>query len=130
MTNEETDREQGVSEPTSAPPEDRSDAASPGLVAGPLRMGIAGVLAGLIAWQLIHWAFPFFAEPLVQQENPEAPTARDQERMGIVRDATNRKNECCLDFDIDEDEDGNVFLDAVVDQWLPAIPAIGILWEF
>ena len=35
-----------------------------------------------------------------------------------------------LDFDIDEDEDGNVFLDAVVDQWLPAIPAIGILWEF
>ena len=47
-----------------------------------------------------------------------------------ITNATNRKNECCLDFDIDEDEDGNVFLDAVVDQWLPAIPAIGILWEF
>lgn len=47
-----------------------------------------------------------------------------------VTNTTNRRNECCFDFDIDEDEDGNVFLDAVVDQWLPAIPAIGILWEF
>jgi len=47
-----------------------------------------------------------------------------------VTNATNRRNECCLDFDVDEDEDGNVFLDAVVEQWLPAIPAIGILWEF
>jgi len=44
--------------------------------------------------------------------------------------ATNRRNECCIDFDIDEDEDGKVFLDAVVEQWLPAIPAIGVLWEF
>lgn len=47
-----------------------------------------------------------------------------------VTNTTNRANECCFDFDIDEDEDGNVFLDATVDQWLPAFPAIGILWEF
>ena len=47
-----------------------------------------------------------------------------------VTNATNRKNVCCIDFDLDEDDDGNVFLDAVSDQWLPAIPAIGILWEF
>ena len=47
-----------------------------------------------------------------------------------VTNATNRKNECCLDVDIDEDEDGNDFLDVTIDHWLPIIPAIGILWEF
>ncbi len=47
-----------------------------------------------------------------------------------VTNTTNRRNECCFDFDLDEDENGNIFLDAVVEQWLPAIPAIGILWEF
>jgi len=47
-----------------------------------------------------------------------------------VTNTTNRRNQCCLDFDTEEDEAGNVFLDGVVEQWLPAIPAIGILWEF
>lgn len=96
MTGEELDCEQETSEPvpesSGEASDTNSDADSAGLVAGPLRMGIAGLLAGLIAWQVIHWTFPFFPEPIVQQENPEAPTDRDQERMGIVRDATNRKN--------------------------------------
>jgi len=39
-------------------------------------------------------------------------------------------DEHAFDPFFDEDEDGNVFLDATVDQWLPAFPAIGILWEF
>jgi outer membrane receptor protein involved in Fe transport len=47
-----------------------------------------------------------------------------------VTNTTNRKNECCVDYDIDEDDDGNVFLDRSVEHWLPIIPAIGILWEF
>jgi outer membrane receptor protein involved in Fe transport len=47
-----------------------------------------------------------------------------------VTNASNRKNECCVDYDIDEDEDGEVFLDRTMDHWLPIIPAIGILWEF
>ena len=47
-----------------------------------------------------------------------------------VTNATNRRNECCVDFDIDEDDDGNVFLDRTVDYWVPLIPAIGIFWEF
>jgi outer membrane receptor protein involved in Fe transport len=47
-----------------------------------------------------------------------------------VTNASNRKNECCIDVDIDEDEEGNFFLDTTVDYWLPIIPAIGILWEF
>jgi outer membrane receptor protein involved in Fe transport len=47
-----------------------------------------------------------------------------------VTNASNRRNECCLDYDIDEDDEGNVFLDRTVDNWLPIIPAIGVLWEF
>jgi hypothetical protein len=47
-----------------------------------------------------------------------------------VTNATNRRNECCIDYDLDEDDDGNVFLDRTVEHWLPIIPAIGVLWEF
>jgi len=47
-----------------------------------------------------------------------------------VTNATNRRNECCIDYDLDEDDDGNIFLDGAVDYWLPVIPAIGVLWEF
>ncbi len=47
-----------------------------------------------------------------------------------VTNATNRRNDCCVDYDIDEDDDGNVYLDRAVEQWLPLIPAIGMFWEF
>ena len=47
-----------------------------------------------------------------------------------VTNASNRKNPCCIDYDVDEDEDGNIYLDRAVEPWLPIIPAIGIFWEF
>ena len=47
-----------------------------------------------------------------------------------VTNATNRQNDCCVDFDIDDAADGTVVLDRTVDHWLPLIPAIGLLWEF
>ncbi|MBT8051567.1 MAG: TonB-dependent receptor [Gammaproteobacteria bacterium] len=47
-----------------------------------------------------------------------------------VSNLTNRDNPCCVDYDIDEDENGEVFLDRAVENWLPIIPAIGIFWEF
>lgn len=47
-----------------------------------------------------------------------------------VTNATNRKNECCVDYDIDEDENENVFLDETIEHWLPILVAIGVLWEF
>ena len=48
-----------------------------------------------------------------------------------VSNLTNRRNECCLDFDVEEDEaTGEVFLERGVDYWMPLLPAIGILWEF
>lgn len=48
-----------------------------------------------------------------------------------VSNATNRKNGCCLDFDIDEDDEtGELELERGVDYWLPLLPAVGILWTF
>ncbi len=48
-----------------------------------------------------------------------------------VSNLTNRSNECCLDWDFEEDENtGEEYLDVSYDYWLPLVPAVGILWEF
>ncbi|MDH5454605.1 MAG: TonB-dependent receptor [Gammaproteobacteria bacterium] len=47
-----------------------------------------------------------------------------------VSNALNRRNMCCFDWDIDEDDEGNPVLENSPDYWLPLLPAIGILWEF
>ncbi len=47
-----------------------------------------------------------------------------------VSNALNRRNVCCIDWDIDEDDAGNPVLEHSPDYWLPLLPAIGILWEF
>jgi len=48
-----------------------------------------------------------------------------------VVNATNRRNECCLDYDLEEDEaTGELVFERGVDYWLPLLPAVGVLWEF
>ena len=47
-----------------------------------------------------------------------------------VSNAMNRRNVCCIDWDIDEDEAGNPQLEHSRDYWMPLLPAVGILWEF
>lgn len=48
-----------------------------------------------------------------------------------VSNLTNRQNECCVDYDIDFDDDSEVGdLERSVDHWLGVTPAVGILWEF
>ncbi|HEX5788019.1 MAG TPA: TonB-dependent receptor [Woeseiaceae bacterium] len=48
-----------------------------------------------------------------------------------VTNLTNRRNECCLDWDLDEDDEtGEAFLERGVDYWLPLLPAVGVRWEF
>ena len=47
-----------------------------------------------------------------------------------VSNVLNRDNVCCRDYDLEEDDDGNEFLEYSHDYWLPLLPAIGILWEF
>ena len=48
-----------------------------------------------------------------------------------VSNLTNRRNVCCFDFDIEEDEvTGEDGLVNSLDYWMPLLPAIGVLWEF
>ncbi|MEL7185369.1 MAG: hypothetical protein AAFN50_02895 [Pseudomonadota bacterium] len=47
-----------------------------------------------------------------------------------VSNALNRRNRCCLDWDITEDEAGEDVLERGHDYWMPLLPAIGVLWEF
>ena len=48
-----------------------------------------------------------------------------------ISNLTNRRNECCLDWDLEENEDtGEEVFERGVDYWMPLLPAIGVLWEF
>ncbi|MGB5719720.1 MAG: TonB-dependent receptor [Woeseiaceae bacterium] len=42
----------------------------------------------------------------------------------------NRRNVCCIDWDLEEDSGGNQALEFSNDYWMPLLPAVGILWEF
>lgn len=47
-----------------------------------------------------------------------------------ISNATNRNNQCCVDFDVAVDGDGNRLLDTTKNHWFPLLPATGILIEF
>ena len=47
-----------------------------------------------------------------------------------ISNITDRENVCCIDWDIEDDAQGNPVLEYSYDYWLPLLPAIGILWEF
>ena len=43
-----------------------------------------------------------------------------------ISNATNRRNICCTDWDLDDEDQ----LESSDDYWMPLLPAIGVLWEF
>ncbi|MEO1247314.1 MAG: TonB-dependent receptor [Pseudomonadota bacterium] len=47
-----------------------------------------------------------------------------------VSNALNRRNTCCIDWDIAVNDSGETALESSRDYWLPLLPAIGFLWEF
>jgi outer membrane receptor protein involved in Fe transport len=47
-----------------------------------------------------------------------------------ISNALNRKNECCIDFDLEDEDADPLVLEESVDFWLPILPAVGVLWEF
>lgn len=47
-----------------------------------------------------------------------------------LSNATDRRNPCCVDYDLDVDDEGNAMLVRQVENWPPLLPAVGILWEF
>jgi hypothetical protein len=47
-----------------------------------------------------------------------------------VSNALNRKNPCCVDFDLLYDQSGVPFVERQQDFWLPLLPAVGFILEF
>ncbi|MCP4303208.1 MAG: TonB-dependent receptor [Gammaproteobacteria bacterium] len=47
-----------------------------------------------------------------------------------VSNLFNRRNVCCIDWDLEQDALGNEALEYSRDYWMPLLPAIGVLWEF
>ena len=47
-----------------------------------------------------------------------------------ISNALNRKNPRCVDWDVDEDDNEEPFLEQSLDYWMPLLPAIGVFWEF
>ncbi|NNF40244.1 MAG: TonB-dependent receptor [Woeseiaceae bacterium] len=47
-----------------------------------------------------------------------------------ISNVFDRRNVCCIDWDIAEDEMGNIELENSRDYWTSMLPAIGVLWEF
>ena len=47
-----------------------------------------------------------------------------------ISNMLNRRNVCCIDWDVLDDGNSNLALERGQDYWLPLLPAIGVLWEF
>ncbi|MGB5247667.1 MAG: hypothetical protein WBN34_14035, partial [Woeseia sp.] len=47
-----------------------------------------------------------------------------------LSNATNRRNSCCVDFNLEEDSGPQPYLTLRDEYWFPLLPAIGVLWEF
>jgi hypothetical protein len=47
-----------------------------------------------------------------------------------VSNALNRENPCCVEFDLDYDENDIPFVVREEDFWLPVLPAVGFILEF
>ena len=47
-----------------------------------------------------------------------------------ITNILDRENPCCVDYDVEETDEGELFIDRSVDFWLPLVPAIGLRWEF
>ncbi|MBT8085795.1 MAG: TonB-dependent receptor [Woeseia sp.] len=47
-----------------------------------------------------------------------------------LSNATNRRNSCCVDFNLEDDIGPRPVLTQRDEYWFPLLPAIGVLWEF
>jgi outer membrane receptor protein involved in Fe transport len=47
-----------------------------------------------------------------------------------LTNALNRRNPCCIDFEIRTDADGKLVLQQEYRHWLPLVPSFGVLWQY
>ena len=44
--------------------------------------------------------------------------------------ALSRENPCCADYTVTRRADGSAVLSKSIDNWLPLVPSIGVLWRY
>jgi len=47
-----------------------------------------------------------------------------------VTNALDRSNPCCVDYEFETDDTGNIIIDRGFRDWLPLVPSVGVLWKF
>ncbi len=47
-----------------------------------------------------------------------------------MNNLTKRNNDCCVEYQLEDEEEDEVFLDVEARGSLPLIPSIGVLWRF
>ncbi|HEU4694257.1 MAG TPA: hypothetical protein VFS23_38080, partial [Vicinamibacterales bacterium] len=47
-----------------------------------------------------------------------------------VNNLMKRNNQCCAEYQLEDEEDEEIFLDVETRGSLPMIPSIGVLWRF
>ena len=47
-----------------------------------------------------------------------------------VNNLTKRNNDCCVEYQLEDEEEEEVFLDVEPRGTLPLIPSVGVLWKF
>ena len=47
-----------------------------------------------------------------------------------VANATNRRNECCVEYKVEQDINGATVINRKVDEWLAIVPSAGVLWRY
>ena len=60
----------------------------------------------------------------------ELDTAGELTAFFEVSNLTKRNNDCCVEYQLEDEEGGDVFLDVEPRGSLPLIPSIGVLWRF
>jgi hypothetical protein len=47
-----------------------------------------------------------------------------------VTNLLSRENDCCINYKVTTAPDGSPLIEEKVDQWLPMVPSIGVLWRY
>lgn len=53
--------------------------------------------------------------------------------LNVFAEVTNvldRDNPCCVDYEFETDDTGNIVIDRAFRDWLPLVPSFGVLWKF
>jgi len=50
--------------------------------------------------------------------------------FGQLNNMLNRGNKCCVEYEVEEFEDGEPYLDLENKMGVPVVPSLGVTWQF